>query len=467
MVNGMQMTAEEAKALSLDIVALAAAERKLSQEMSVSSATQSMMSKAVAKDSQSGSESATATQKAVDAKQKQIEAIQDYIDKQQKLINAIDKEKSARDKAFQSSQQQINNERTLADLQAGITRAGATGDLISMAKAQSDYNAEIAKQAEQKKKDAADAIDDKRIAAIQARMEKANDRIEALNKQMSKLQQVAANAIAPVVKQSTKAQDAVEGIQKRMKTLLNSQSYTNKEGFYDLIRGDKGIQGYMKIAGTSADDLSKAIGKVWKSDGISNADLNERLDLAAAKMGKFGDKTEKATRLQRVFNLLLADPKLKIQQAVDKEALEWEKAHPKPTALAKARGVATATRAGTGVATGGYITGPGTATSDSIPAMLSNGEYVVQASSVGKYGVAMLNSINNGTFGPRYATGGIVKNYSIGDRGSNSSLSSNAVYNITVSVDTNANPDEIANKIMRTIQREQRSMSTGRSMGGF
>jgi len=467
MVNGMQMTAEEAKALSLDIVALAAAERKLSQEMSVSTATQSMMTKATAKDAQSGTLAKTATEIAIDSKQKQIEAIQDYINQQQKLINQIDKEKSARDKAFQSSQQQINNERTLADLQAGITRAGATGDLISMAKAQSDYNAEIAKQAEQKKKDAADAVDDKRIAVIQKRIEKSNNQIDDLNKQMSKLQKVAANAITPVVKESTKAQDAVEGIQKRMKTLLNSKSYTEKEEFYDLIKGDKGIQGYMKIAGTSADDLSKAIGKVWKSDGISNADLNGRLDLAAAKMGEFGDKTEKATRLQRVFNMLLADPKLKIQQAVDKEALEWEKAHPKPTALAKARGVATATRAGTGVATGGYITGPGTATSDSIPAMLSNGEYVVQASSVGKYGVAMLNSINNGTFGPRYATGGIVKNYSIGDRGSNSSLSSNAVYNITVSVDTNANPDEIANKIMRTIQREQKSMSTGRSMGGF
>ena len=470
MVNGMQMTAEEAKALALDVVALAAAERKLSQEMSVSTATQSMMSKAVAKDAQSGTLAKTATENAIDSKQKQIEAIQDYINQQQKLINQIDKEKSARDKAFQSSQQQINNERTLADLQAGITRAGATGDLISMAKAQSDYNAEIAKQAEQKKKDAADAVDDKRIAVIQKRIEKSNDQINDLNKQMSKLQKIAANAITPVVEESTKAQDAVEGIQTRMETLLNSKSYTTKEEFYDLIKGDKGIQGYMKTAGTSADDLSTSIGKVWKSDGKSNAELNARLDLAAAKMGEFGDKTEKATRLQRVFNLLLADPKLKVAEAVAKEEKEWQKAHPKPTTLATQRGIAIATRAGAataGMATGGYVSGAGTATSDSIPAMLSNGEYVVNASAVGKYGTAMLHSINNGTFGPRYATGGLVKSYSIGDKSSNSSLSSNAVYNITVSVDTNANPDEIANKIMRTIQREQKSMSTGRSMGGF
>ena len=45
-------------------------------------------------------------------------------------------------------------------------------------------------------------------------------------------------------------------------------------------------------------------------------------------------------------------------------------------------------------ATGGYISGPGTSTSDSIPAMLSNGEYVLNASSVEAIGVDNLNRIN-------------------------------------------------------------------------
>ena len=55
-------------------------------------------------------------------------------------------------------------------------------------------------------------------------------------------------------------------------------------------------------------------------------------------------------------------------------------------------------------ADGGAIYGAGTATSDSIPAMLSNGEYVVKASSVSKYGVPFMNAINAG----RYAGGGGV-----------------------------------------------------------
>jgi hypothetical protein len=48
-------------------------------------------------------------------------------------------------------------------------------------------------------------------------------------------------------------------------------------------------------------------------------------------------------------------------------------------------------------ATGGYIAGPGSATSDSIPEMLSNGEYVEPASVVARPGIrAMLESLRNG-----------------------------------------------------------------------
>ncbi len=43
---------------------------------------------------------------------------------------------------------------------------------------------------------------------------------------------------------------------------------------------------------------------------------------------------------------------------------------------------------------GGYIRGPGTGTSDSIPAMISNGEFVMRAAAVKRYGVGFMHSIN-------------------------------------------------------------------------
>lgn len=68
----------------------------------------------------------------------------------------------------------------------------------------------------------------------------------------------------------------------------------------------------------------------------------------------------------------------------------------------------------------GYITGAGTTTSDSIPAMLSRSEYVHKASAVRKYGVGFMNAINHGQIPkdliealmrggiPKFNTGGAV-----------------------------------------------------------
>ncbi|OWJ59138.1 phage tail length tape measure family protein [Paraburkholderia caledonica] len=57
-------------------------------------------------------------------------------------------------------------------------------------------------------------------------------------------------------------------------------------------------------------------------------------------------------------------------------------------------------------ADGGAIAGSGTGTSDSIPAMLSNGEYVINAASTKKYR-SLLDSINHGRMS-HFATGGPV-----------------------------------------------------------
>lgn len=62
-------------------------------------------------------------------------------------------------------------------------------------------------------------------------------------------------------------------------------------------------------------------------------------------------------------------------------------------------------------ASGGYIKGPGTGTSDSIVSRLSNGEYVVRAAAVKAVGTKFLDAINQGQRAPSprgYANGGLV-----------------------------------------------------------
>lgn len=59
-------------------------------------------------------------------------------------------------------------------------------------------------------------------------------------------------------------------------------------------------------------------------------------------------------------------------------------------------------------ASGGKVTGPGTGTSDSILARLSNGEYVLRAAAVKQYGTALLDRMN-GLHLPAFADGGVVE----------------------------------------------------------
>ncbi|KVX73219.1 phage tail tape measure protein [Burkholderia ubonensis] len=63
------------------------------------------------------------------------------------------------------------------------------------------------------------------------------------------------------------------------------------------------------------------------------------------------------------------------------------------------------------LATGGAVSGPGTSTSDSIPAWLSDGEYVLKASAVDRIGVHTLDALNSGHSihsVARFASGGAV-----------------------------------------------------------
>lgn len=72
-----------------------------------------------------------------------------------------------------------------------------------------------------------------------------------------------------------------------------------------------------------------------------------------------------------------------------------------------------------GLSQGGFVSGPGTSTSDSIPAMLSKGEYVVKARAVSAYGLDFMNALNEQRVGFQPASQ---------STGSQSSSSSSVVY---------------------------------------
>ena len=140
-------------------------------------------------------------------------------------------------------------------------------------------------------------------------------------------------------------------------------------------------------------------------------------------------------------------------------------------------------------ASGGFISGPGGPRSDVIPAMLSDGEYVVKASSVAKYGKGFMDQVNSGqlSFGgggiiPKYANGGIVgstampafnmpemastsagmtnNNYG----GNSSSNNSNTSVKVVINGAGGKNANAIANKVISMINSANSRRNHSRSI---
>jgi hypothetical protein len=75
---------------------------------------------------------------------------------------------------------------------------------------------------------------------------------------------------------------------------------------------------------------------------------------------------------------------------------EWNSFRDKTSAYME--GLREFDRLGVGMAEGGSIFGPGGPKDDKIPAMLSNGEYVINSDAVSHYGVDLMDAINSGNF---------------------------------------------------------------------
>ena len=133
-----------------------------------------------------------------------------------------------------------------------------------------------------------------------------------------------------------------------------------------------------------------------------------------------------------------------LQSAIDALTTEIRDANQKNKDIKKANKASGGYIRSYGQGSWGGVFGPGSATSDSIPAMLSNGEYVLSASAVKNVpgGIKTLDGINSGNMSAF-----------------NSNVSN--AYSIAVNVaSSNASPDEIAQVVMRTIERRANMNST-------
>ena len=214
-----------------------------------------------------------------------------------------------------------------------------------------------------------------------------------------------------------------------------------------------------------------------KKDQLSLADALTSGDMAAAARAMQETRANNAQRELERQKAALEEAKKKELEATtyNGHTRAWYEAELAAiTAAENARVAAGQPK----LATGGLILGPGSGISDSIPAMLSNGEYVVKASAVRAIGVNTLDLINAGK-AKRFSTGRLVApTYSVGGgtmnakqlAGNKSSaqdttVNQNSLYNYSINVNasTYADPNEIAKTVMRQI----RSIDSRRVRGNY
>lgn len=103
---------------------------------------------------------------------------------------------------------------------------------------------------------------------------------------------------------------------------------------------------------------------------------------------------------------------------------------------------------------GGNVRGPGTATSDSIWARVSNGEYIIKAATVSQYGVDFMDRLNRGLIVPKYATGGLVGNSASAISTNSNTNQSAQSFNFSPTINVASASKEDANRLSDQISQQ-------------
>lgn len=313
--------------------------------------------------------------------QKEIKGIQRAADEQikskEKEIDAIEESSEKYLKALESQKEESSFLASQGQTALGGLNALASGDVIGFLQARDEMASSAQENAQQSEIKKIEDLTDARVTDIEKTIdsikEKADAETQTLQDQLDANQEL-------MDKESERHDNRMEAL--------------NKES--------------IQIQKNKADELNKFNSAKSALEDFINTPVGE-------KLGK--DLSEYATAITTVASNMPAESQAIMKglaegftsgfsgvfnQQIAAAAKEFDL---DPTSLKelienslpKAGKNNPAAKDGTGTyADGGYVSGPGTSTSDSIPARLSNGEYVVKADSVKRIGKGTLDKINNG-----------------------------------------------------------------------
>jgi TP901 family phage tail tape measure protein len=317
------------------------------------------------------------------AAESEISALQFQVDDFQAGLQQISWKEDEINKKYDKRSEALDKINTInsqiADQQKGqlsIADALSRGDLSAAAKAIQDFRASEAQRALDGQKDALEAARERELAAVRSSDGKSRlqleDSILEKEKEIFKVEEERLEPARERVRLAESAKDiAITSLDLQS---LGYDDLTNKIKSAEL--GTVEYQKRLREALTILQDMAKVQLPGPSGAGAAGAGAAGAGDDGKGYKGTRPGPDEDGTKKGQV----LSGPKHDWKW----DGKKWNK-----------------------LAVGGYVSGAGTPTSDSIPAMLSDGEYVIRASSVNKFGQDFLDNINAGRL-PGFKRGGRV-----------------------------------------------------------
>ena len=261
--------------------------------------------------------------------------------------------------------------------------------------------------------------DEKRVALIRAKLAKVSNSMAKANENVTDANKDLADATADASKETDGNSKAAINNRKALmsqlssyaalvemyaKTGLQGDALTNKVNELKNSFLAQGIQAGFSNAQlqpyiSSFDDMRETIQKTPRNVTV---EFDSNVSAATQALNEYLAKLDKASgTFTSKIDVILPEPG-SLKMIIDPSDLRLyrmaadlpstHKGHLTQAQFYKAvYGIDLTT---VGRADGGIVLGPGSSTSDSIPAMLSNGEYVVRASAVNNYGLDFMNALN-------------------------------------------------------------------------
>ena len=415
---------------------------------------------------------AGSSQKAIKAQKNIQDSLEAQIKKHQKIISQIKEEADARVKALERQNNTENYNLDIKKLQLEYQEKLAAGDMVGAAQAQLSIQS---LSADRQKTLAVDSIRDKEAADIKAQeaiieglekrlngsqkiIEKALTSADAALKKAGELQATLNELIAATInaangtidpKQIANLQDQLKkaGFGNIAKMLSSGPNIPFKDGLRPSTSGIEGLGSSVLSSVINNNKELKTSDKSLLEYFVKNkakpTSEQIKVNTDVRSTGRGVVTTYNASAQQIMASGYKLTPGTIIEVDGVKYAISGSVDRSGNVQLVKK-------------AFGGFVSGPGTGTSDSIPAMLSNGEYVINADAVKQYGVQTFNAFNS----KKFALGGYVQRMPYNTGGLVNPA--NSMYNINVTLN-GSNLD--ANDVARAIHREMqmREISAGRS----